>query len=351
MKKLIAEIKLYIVIILAALSVVTWGFVVGSLPVSRDKKPVRVMITQGASARVIANTLYQSGLIRSPLIFLLTSKIGGVSERLKPGVYEMSRSMNVPEIVRSLVEGNTLESWVTIPEGKTLREIADILDAKQLATPDTFLGLAISQGDTFTAYSLPLDGNLEGYLFPDTYLIERGTSADSIIKMMLDTFEKKVVKEHRDELERVIQDKFGLGEDGFDVGLRKILIIASIIEREAKIPSDREKISAVIWNRLAKKMRLEIDATVTYRLGESRANKPRIYYRDLENGSLYNTYRQTGLPPAPICNPGSASIVAALRPAQISSLYYVAKSDGSHVFSQTLEQHNAAKKAIKEGAM
>ncbi|MGI6296667.1 MAG: endolytic transglycosylase MltG [Armatimonadota bacterium] len=350
MKKFVADTKLYIVVLLAALCLVTWGLVVGSMPVSfGDKKPVRVMITQGATARTIADTLQKSGIIRSPMVFLLTSKMGGVSEKLKPGVYEMSRAMSTPEIVRSLVQGNTLESWVTIPEGKTLREIADILAAKQLADADTFLGLTTLQGDRFASYSLPYDGNLEGYLFPDTYLIERGTTTDDVIKMMLDTFERKVVKAHRDEIETVIKSRFGLGANQFDYGLRRVLIIASIIEREAKTADDRPKIAAVIWNRLSKNMKLEIDATVTYRLGESRANKAKVYYRDLENSSLYNTYRHAGLPPAPICNPGLASILATLRPADIDALYYVAKKDGSHVFNRTLAEHNASKKAKKEG--
>lgn len=352
MKNLIADTKLYIVVLSAALCLVTWGLLLGSMPVSfGDKNAVRVMITQGATARTIAGSLHKSGVIRSPMIFLLTSKIGGISEKLKPGAYEMNRAMSVPEIIRSLVEGNRLESWVTIPEGKTLREIADILAAKQLADPDTFLGLTTLQGDRFAAYSVLYDGNMEGYLFPDTYRIERGTTTDDVIKLMLDTFERKVVKAHREEIEQVIENRFGLTDNQFAYGLRRVLIIASIIEREAKTDDDRPKISAVIWNRLARNMRLEIDATVTYRLGESRANKTKVYYRDLENGSLYNTYRRFGLPPAPICNPGLASILAALRPADIDALYYVAKKDGSHIFNRTLEGHNASKKAINEGGL
>jgi UPF0755 protein len=351
LKNLLARTKLYIVLLLAALVIVTWALVLGSRPVSGDKKPVRVMITQGASARVISDTLYGNHLIRSPLVFLLTSKISGASERLKPGVYELNRSMSAPEIIRTLVEGNTLESWVTIPEGKTLREIADILAAKQLADPNTFLDLTTSQGDQFAAYSFPYDENLEGYLFPDTYLVERGTTTDEVIKMMLDTFERRVVTAHRDEIEQVMAQRMKLGEDNFDEGLHRILIVASLVEREARAPADRPKIAAVIWNRLAKKMKLEVDATVTYSLGKSRANKAKVYYKDLENDSPYNTYRHLGLPPAPICNPGLASILAALRPAQMDALYYVARKNGTHVFTKTLQEHEAAKKAIKDGGL
>lgn len=351
LKNLFARTKLYIVMLLAALVVVTWALVIGSSAVSSDRTPVRVVISQGSSARIVAGTLQDNHLIRSPFVFLLTCMMSGASEKLKPGVYELNRAMTAQEIIGSLVEGKTLESWVTIPEGKTLREIADILKAKQLADPTMFLTLTTAQNDSFASYSFLSGSSLEGYLFPDTYLIQRGSTADDDVSKMLDTFNKKVVRAHRAEIEQVIQKRFGLGEDSFPEGLNKILTIASMVEREAKVPADRPKIAAVIFNRLAKGMKLEIDATVTYRLGKSRANKPRILYSDLAVDSPYNTYKYAGLPPAPICNPGLASIKAVLEPAAIDSLYYVAKKDGSHVFSTTLQQHDADVKAIKEGKL
>jgi len=167
--------------------------------------------------------------------------------------------------------------------------------------------------------------------------------------MMLDTFSQKVLDPNRAEIKRVIAARFGLGEDGFALGLHKVLTVASLIEREAKVRSDRPKIAAVIWNRLAEGMKLDINATVSYSLGESRANKKQLTHADLTNDSPYNTYVHAGLPPAPICNPGLASIRAALDPATSDALYYVAKPDGSHVFSRTLEEHDAARKAIREG--
>jgi len=347
LKGIIARTKGYIVLLLAGLVIVTWALALGSRPVSGDKTPVRVMITDGASARVITETLYENRLIRSPLVFLLTCTMGGSSGRLKPGVYEFSQAMNVPEIIRSLVEGDTLESWVTIPEGKTLREMADILQAKQLADPNAFLALTIDSSYGLRGTTFVYGDNLEGYLFPDTYLIERAKTADEIVEMMLATFARKVLQRNRAEIEQVIAKRFGLGEDGFDEGLHKILVIASLVEREARIQADRPKIAAVIWNRLAKNMKLEVDATVTYSLGKSRANKAKVYYKDLANDSPYNTYAHAGLPPAQICNPGLASIEAALEPAAIDALYYVAKKDCSHVFSKTLTEHNAAKQSIK----
>lgn len=351
LKSVIARTKIYIMMLLAALIVVTLTLLLGSRPVSNDIAPVRTVIVQGSSARSIANALSERGLIRSPFVFLVTCIISGESERLKPGVYELNRAMSAPQIIKNLVEGHTLESWVTIPEGKTLREIADILKKKQLADATTFLALTTSQGDSFPSFSFIYSNNLEGYLFPDTYLVKRGEGMDKIVRIMLSTFQKKVVKPNRDEIEQVIERRFNLDEDDFALGLQKLLVVASLIEREAKIPADRSKISAVIWNRLAKNMKLQIDATVSYSLGTSRENKNDLSHADLNSVSPYNTYVNFGLPPAPICNPGLASIKAALEPAAIDALYYVAKPDGSHVFSKTLEQHNAAKHAIKSGKL
>jgi len=332
--------------------VVVWGLLAGSRPVSSgDKKPIRVVIVQGASARMVAGTLSENKLIRSSFIFLITCKVSGASEKIKPGVYEMNRSMSAPEIIKRLVEGDTLETWVTIPEGKTLREIADTLGEKQLTDPAAFLQLTTGHGCDFSNYSFIYADNLEGYLFPDTYLVARGVDTEDIVKKMLDAFDEKVVAPNRLKIEQVNMNKFHLGEADFAEGLHRILTIASLVEREAKTREDRPKVAQVIWNRLAKNMRLEVDATVSYSLGTSRANKARVLFSDLKKDSPYNTYLHAGLPPAPICNPGLASIKAVLNPAPGDYLYYVAKKDGSHVFSRTLQEHNAAKNAIRNGKL
>ena len=349
LKSIFARTKVYIGVLLAALVVVALVLMLGSGPVSGDKTPVRVTIAQGASARGISHTLSESKLIRSPFVFLLTCMMSGSSQNLKPGVYELNQTMSAPAIIKRLVAGETIESWVTIPEGKTLREIADILEAKHLVDSATFLALVTSEGDLFSDYDFTYGENLEGYLFPDTYLIERGTSPERVIEMMLGNFGTKVLSQKKSEIARFAASK--LGTSGFNTGLHKVLILASLVEREARIPADRPKIAAVVLNRLANGMRLEIDATVTYELGKSRANKARVYYSDLRKDTPYNTYVHAGLPPAPICNPGLASIKAALEPAAIDALYYVAKPDGSHVFTKTLQEHNLAKQAIQGGRL
>jgi len=347
----LAVVKVYIVVLLSVLVVVVWSLALFSRPVSRDHAPIRVVIPSGASARQIANILYSRGLIRSRLVFLFTCEMNGTADKLRPGVYELRESMSLPRIIDSLVRGDTLESWVTIPEGFNIRQINNLLESRGLTSRDVFAQVALTQGTRFLSYSYLSENSLEGFLFPDTYLIARGSAPDAIITKMLDAFDLKVLKPHRAEIEAVIRKRFGLGPDLFDEGLRRIIILASLVEREAKIPRDRPLIAAVLWNRLAKRMRLEVDATVSYEPGVSTENKPNISLRDLASNSPYNTYRNYGLPPTPICNPGIASVVAVLRPADRNYLFYVAKPDGSHLFSHTFAEHTRKKRAIKEGKL
>ncbi|MCE5322481.1 endolytic transglycosylase MltG [bacterium] len=349
MKEIFVKAKPY-VIVLAAVLVITglWLFIC-LRPISGDASSVRVVVLKGYTARDIGKSLDEQGLIRSPFVFVLACKAGGATEKLKPGVYELSRAMSMPQMIDHLVNGRTLESWVTIPEGFTTRQIADLLQSKQLTAGDAFLGLAFTAGSEFPEYSFIYGSSLEGYLFPDTYLIARGTDAQGIARKMLDAFGRKVIEPNRAEIEQTISDRFGLGKQSFAKGLNKLLILASMIEREAKVPGDRPLISAVLWNRLSKGMRLEVDATVTYMPGESTDNKDKIYYGDLHKDSPYNTYTHAGLPAGPICNPGLASIKAAMHPADVDYLYYVARPDGSHHFSRTFQEHIAAKNSIKNG--
>ena len=349
MKKLIAKTKSYIILLLSAMVIVVWVLALGSRPVSNDISPVRIVIPNGSSARKIAEILNDKQLIRSPFVFLLTCRMTGCSSKFKPGVYEFKKTMGVPAVIRKLVQGESLESWITIPEGFTVRQIADLLAAKQLVDKDAFLRIALTHGENFPSYPFIIKPSMEGYLFPDTYLVARGTDCEGIIKKMLDTFEQKIVYNLASAIEYTINSRFGNQQIGSQEGMRKILVLASLVEREAKIPKDRQLIAAVLWNRLDKNMRLEIDATISYAPGESTDNKNRVCYTDLESDSPYNTYKHFGLPPGPICNPGLAAIKAVMNPAPVDYLFYVAKKDGSHLFSRTFEEHKAKKAAIKNG--
>jgi len=349
-RKILGVTKVYIALLLALLVTVVWVLALGSRPVSSDKTPIKVSIPKGASANEVTVALDDKGLIRSAFVFKLTCRMSGSSSKLKPGVYEFNKTMSVPQIIKRLVDGDSLEEWITIPEGFTVRQIADLLDEKQLASGSAFVKMAIDQGYEFLQYPFIQGDNLEGYLFPDTYLVARGTDPRQIIEKMLDAFQTKVGPCKRD-IQKIIKERMGSNNSDYNTKVNRIIIMASLVEREAKAPKDRPLIAAVLWNRLNKRMRLEIDATVTYRPGESTDNKKKVYYSDLASDSPYNTYKHFGLPPAPICNPGLAAIKAVLNPAKVDYIYYVAKPDGSHIFSRSLEEHNKAKNAIRSGKL
>lgn len=328
-----------------------WTLVIGSSPLSHNAKGVRVVIAKGSTAKKVAQILDEDGVIRSPFVFSLTCRISGSGAKIKPGVYELSPSMSVQQIISKLVSGDTMETWVTVPEGYTVRQIADTLQTKKLVKSDEFTRFALIKGYDFPGYLFINGDNLEGYLFPDTYLVPRDSNPDDIINLMLKTFDDKVIAPNREEIKHAIKLRFKLGDDSFAAGLQKILTMASLVEREAKLSKDRPMIAAVLWNRINKHMRLEVDATVSYRPGESKHNKSRVYYSDLGSDSTYNTYKHFGLPPAPICNPGLASIKAVLHPAATDDLFYIAKKNGSHVFSKTFQEHLKAKNAIRNGRL
>ncbi|MDH7602824.1 MAG: endolytic transglycosylase MltG [Armatimonadota bacterium] len=350
MKKVMGATKGYLAALLIVLNAAVWTLVLGSRPVTPGSStPVRVAVPRGASARDVAKILVRNRVIRSPFVFLLTCRMSGKAAKLKPGVYELTSGMNLPEIVRVLVRGEALQAWVTIPEGYTIRQIGDVLQERGVTNAEAFVHAALTKGFEFSQYPFIGSECLEGYLFPDTYLVARGTQPERVIERMLDAFEHKVLVPYRPQIERAALRHFGLQAQDFAQGLHKLLTVASLVEREAKIPKDRPLIAAVIYNRLKRGLKLEIDATVTYVPGDSRANKSRIYLRDLKTDSPYNTYLHPGLPPGPICNPGLASIRAALEPADVDYLYYVARPDGSHVFSRTLQEHNRAKSAVRKG--
>jgi UPF0755 protein len=318
----------YIVAFFALLGLIAWVLLYIGAPVGGDARPVLVTVPKGATSWALGQVLVEKRLVRSALGFSLVARLTGDSRKLKAGVYSFNRSMSVHQMIDIMVEGKISAAVVVIPEGFTIRQIADRLAAKAHVNRQQFLNLAATQASTFSDAENVPSSSLEGYLFPATYTIGFGEDARAVIQQMLRVFRANVDREHAAAPER----------------LHRILTVASMVEREAKLAKDRPLISAVIWNRQRQGMKLDIDATVEYALGEHRA---RLYYRDLDVDSPYNTYRRAGLPPGPIANPGLSSIDAAMHPAKVGYLYYVAKPDGSHIFSDTLSQHNAAKQRVK----
>lgn len=299
-------------------------------PVTGNKNAplVLVSIPPGKSARQIGQILARKHLIRSSLSFVLASRMDHLSGEMHAGRYELSPAMPPRQIAALMALGDTADGVVTIPEGYTVRQIARRLAEHQMVDEAAFLKLVQTEGKTFyTGRWTPPNDNLEGYLFPDTYTVPKGATARSIAQMMLDNFERRVLVPHKLEFERA------------PGGLPGTMILASLVEREAEVDADRPLIAAVYLNRLKVKMRLQCDATVQYALPE---HKTRLFYADLRVDSPYNTYRHAGLPPTPIANPGLPSIDAALHPANVAYLYYVAGPGGRHVFSTTLAQHEQA---------
>lgn len=319
------RLRLSIILIFA---VILWWIVSAMLLPKGGAGKMSVQIPRGSSAEQIGHILSEKNVIRSAFGFRLLARLTRSSAGLKPGEYELEPSMSPLDIIRKIRKGETSARWVTFPEGFTVQQIAEHLAAEGFANEERFMEMARHGGRQFhTGFSHPGE-NLEGYLFPDTYMIPSGTSEEAIIGLMLKCFENKAAIPYASDAA-----KSGMS-------LQEIVTLASLIEREARIPKDRPLISAVLHNRLRMKMRLDIDATVLYALGK---HKTRVLYRDLEVDSPYNTYRNAGLPPGPIANPGLDSIKAALHPAAVDYLYYVARKDGSHIFSRTLAEHEHAK--------
>ena len=294
-----------------------------------------VPIPRGSSAGDIGRILAAHKVIRSSLGFTLMARATGRSKGLKPGAYLLSPSMTPLEVMAKIANGDVCARWVTFPEGFTVRQMAERLAAEGFGNADRFLQMALYGGSSLTSSFHRPNSSLEGYLFPDTYLIPLGGSEEALIQEMLDCFDRKVV------------ETLAAAMAKSDMSLHEVVTLASLIEREARIPKDRALISAVLRNRLRRGMRLECDATVLYALGR---HKNRVFYKDLDVDSPYNTYRYPGLPPGPIANPGLACIEAALHPAQADYLYYVARPDGSHIFSHSMAEHERAKQAARRKA-
>lgn len=327
-KTLRPEISLLSLVIVLVLLVSGWWQASFATSVHRGTTLVKVTIPPGATAREVGEILESRGVIKSALAFRLSALWYGVDQQLKPGVYQLQPGANLKYLLDQLVAGKVWEEEFTIPEGYTLKQIGQLLEAKGLMTQEEFWQAVSKPYDyEFLAGISPGPKYLEGFLFPDTYRVAVGDKPENIIRKMLDRFQEvySEVSRHR--------------APGLELNTLQVVTLASLVEKEAKLDAERPLIAGVFLNRLKKGMKLESCATVEYLLEEP---KPVLTYQDLEIDSPYNTYRVFGLPPGPIASPGRASLLAALNPAPTDYLYFVARPDGSHEFSRTLEEHNAA---------
>ncbi|SHG81310.1 UPF0755 protein [Thermosyntropha lipolytica DSM 11003] len=292
-----------------------------------DKNYIDVFIPENSTARDIAGILYEEKLIRSREAFLYYCKKTGYDSRLKAGHFRFSRSQSLKEIARDIAEGKVVMITFTIPEGYTVEQIGDIVVKKGLCSREEWEEALRKDYDYPFLAEVPsgVKNRLEGFLFPDTYVVGEGITASELVAMMLQNFAN------------IWERDFAREAEGKSI--YQIVTIASMVEREAVVPSERARIAGVIFNRMRAGMPLQIDATVLYALGK---HKEIVTYDDLKVDSPYNTYQITGLPLGPIACPGREAIKAVLNPEKHDYLYYVARGDGSHHFSRTYAEHLAA---------
>lgn len=287
-----------------------------------------VVITPHSDSIQVASILEENGLVKNKFYFLVVGQIFKIFHNLKAGEYEFGKRVSTWNVLNKLAKGEIAIYKITIPEGWTIQDIVCLLSEKGLINPERFLALAENANFMVESYKFPK--NLEGYLFPDTYYFTKGVDTEeSIIAQMLSQFKRRVIDKYGDEIRT---RKYSLD---------RIIILASLIEKEAVVNYERPVISKVFYNRLKRKMLLQCDPTVRYALGKFEG-KLTLY--DLNVKSPFNTYIHTGLPPHPICNPGIASIRAAIYPADVDYLYFVSKNDGTHYFTKNYEEHREAKK-------
>lgn len=301
-----------------------WFFGLTRYDRSFPERPTVALIPQGTSAREVAELLFRERIIASRAAFRLLVRVRGDETQMKAGEYRFEAHRTADEVLRQLVAGGQqVAAWVTIPEGFTAKEIAATLDAKGV-------GEAAAFESYFLGTPLRIDGatseSLEGFLFPDTYLVPVGAGPPVVAKMMTDQF--------RSELPRAAAAR----AKALGLTLPQIVTLASLVEREGKADDERALIAGVYYNRLRRGMPLQVDATIEYTFPH---HKDVITYADLASDSPYNTYKHLGLPPTPIANPGRPSLLAAFYPRRSPYLYYVSKQNGHHAFSRTLAEHEA----------
>lgn len=319
--------RLAVFVIFAAAGILSALWVLGTMsgPGAGEDGIVLVNIPRGTPFAQVVNLLDEKGLIRSRLLFRVMAYVYSAPQQIKAGEYEFSKAMSAGDLLQKLVRGEVKAYNIVVPEGFTVRQIAARLAASGLADEKEFLRLARDR-DTLAALKIPA-ASAEGFLFPDTYKLDRTMDARTILKAMADRFLVKVTGGMIDQARAQ------------GLGIKEWVTLASIIEKETGRKDEMPLVSAVFRNRLRNRMPLQSDPTVIYGIENFDGNLTRTH---LERQNPYNTYLNRGLPPGPICNPGTDALAAALNPAPVDYLYFVSRNDGSHQFSATLAEHSRA---------
>lgn len=275
----------------------------------------------------VAETLHQAGIINSTIHFRLLAWLYNYEDRIQPGRYRFAPNINPHLVLKTLAREAPALLMITIPEGYTTKQIARLLEENGICDEDSFL---IASQDTLLlrSFDIPFP-TAEGYLFPETYEFQTGSSPQVIIQRLVRQF-------------RLVYENLRK-ESSSSLSEAQVLILASIVEKEAQIPEEFPAIAGVFLNRLKRGLPLQSCATVEFILPE---HKERLSLDDLKTPSPYNTYLHQGLPPGPICNPGRTALAAVLFSARHNYLFFVSKGDGSHIFSSTAAEHEAAMRRV-----
>jgi UPF0755 protein len=286
-----------------------------------------VEIPQGVGTKAIGDRLVSAGVVRDQLTYRVALWISGHARGLKAGEYRFDQAMTPVDVIGKIARGEVYVVNVTLPEGLTIADMSKIFESHGFGPAAAFVAAARDPA----SIRPPLDPNakdLEGYLFPETYAVQRRTDAAKLVGLMVERFG------------HVFSPEMRKAAEARGLSVRQVVTLASIVEKETARPEERPLVAAVYENRLRLGMGLQCDPTVIYALERAGKYTGNLRHDDLAFDSPYNTYRYRGLPPGPIASPGKASLEAAIHPADVDYLYMVSRNDGSHEFAATLDEHN-----------
>ncbi len=316
---------LLLLALLAAASFAAWLYWDWNRPYKGYSGTLDIEIPRGMNTGRILDLLAERGVVRHRLSLKMAFTFQGEPQSLQAGPYRFERPKTPLEVLEKLRKGEVILTKVTIPEGLRIEEAAQVLADAGCGSLDRFLAIV---EDPSPILDLDPDAeSLEGYLFPESYLVAPGISEEAMVAILVDAFREWWQ---------------GQVEEGPTLGLRETVILASLVERESSWDPERPLVSSVFLNRLRLGMPLQCDPTIIYGMIRDDAFRGRLLIEDLRYESPYNTYIHPGLPPGPICSPGRASLDAVQNPAETSYLYFVSQNDGTHAFSKTLAEHNRA---------
>jgi len=324
MKKIIIT----IILVLAAVTAI----VTLSLFRTIEVPTTNIEISKGETAGTIATKLHEQGIIRNRDIFYLYVKFSKSATALSYGNYLFEGNLNILDVHKKLTSGDVILHKVTIPEGLTIKKTAELLAAKKFGELDEFIRLGNNPEFAKKLTGMELT-SLEGFLYPETYYFPADTDEAAILKHMVKQYFAVTAEIDFKPLQ--------------DLDYYQTIIMASIVEREAKHIEEQPTIASVYLNRVEQKMKLQADPTVAYVLEQAGKTRKKIYYRDLEVDSPYNTYKYRGLPPTPICSPSISAIEAVLNPDVTDFFFFFAGKGGRHIFSQTYSQHLSKQREFK----